>query len=306
MGKTVRKNPIFKPLVALAFVLVLSGAGWASAAQSNALLSPGSGRFVFTFVSAGEKREIAVWYHRPQQTSAETKIVFVLHGDGRDAQNYRKYWIPFAEQKRFVLLVPEFSRSEFPGTASYNLGNVFSPKGARYPEAQWSYTAIEDIFDVVRKDNALSAATYDLYGHSAGAQFVHRMIMLKPDSRFRIAVAANAGWYMMPDYSVTYPHGLAGVNVDRKQLAQAFGRKLVVLLGDADIDPNHHALSRTPAALLQGRHRFERGQNFYARAQRTAVELNTPLAWTLKIAPGVAHSNARIVPFAAAELERND
>lgn len=300
------KNSIVKPFVAAVFVLVLSGAGWAGAAQSDALLRPGSGRFAFAFVNAGEQREIAVWYHRPQQASAEAKIVFVLHGDGRNAQTYRRDWIPVAEQKGFILLVPEFSRSWFPGTAGYNLGNVSDPKGTRYPEAQWSYTAIEDIFDAVRKDNALSAATYDLYGHSAGAQFIHRMIMLKPDSRFRVAIAANAGWYMMPDYSVAYPHGLASANVERKQLAQAFGRRLVVLVGDADIDPNHRALSRTPAAMLQGRHRFERGQNFYARAQRTAAELNAPLAWTLKIAPGVAHSNARIAPFAAAELERND
>jgi poly(3-hydroxybutyrate) depolymerase len=302
----VLKDFLFEQFVAVAVAFVLGGVGWASAAQSEALLLPGSGRFVFSFVSAGERREIPVWYHRPQQASTEAKIVFVLHGDGRDAQTHRKDWIPAAEQNRFMLLVPEFSQAEFPGTASYNLGNLSDRRGARYPEAQWSYTAIEDIFDAVRKHNALSAATYDLYGHSAGAQFVHRMVMLKPDSRFRIAVAANAGWYMTTDYSVTYPYGLAGANVGRKQLAQAFTRKLVVLVGDADIDPNHRALSRTPAAMLQGQHRFERGQNFYARAKRTAAELNVPLAWTLKIAPGVAHSNALMVPFAVLELERKD
>jgi hypothetical protein len=41
---------------------------------------------------------------------------------------------------------------EFPGSRSYNLGNVSDRNGLRYPEAQWSYTAIEDIFDAVRKD----------------------------------------------------------------------------------------------------------------------------------------------------------
>ncbi len=295
-----------RQLAAVVLVLMLSAAGGASAARSGAELLPGSGSFAFPFVSAGEKRTITLWYHRPEQTLAEAKIVFVLHGEDRNAQTYRKYWVRIAEQKRFVLLVPEFSMSEFPGTDGYNLGNVSGRNGTRYPEAQWSYTAIENIFDAVRKDNALSAATYDLYGHSAGAQFVHRLVMLKPSARFRIAVAANAGWYMMPDFSLSYPQGLSGASVERAQLAQAFRRKLVVLLGDADNNPNHRTLLRTPAAMLQGLHRLERGQNFYARAQRTAAELNAPFAWTLRIAPEVPHNNARIAPFAAAAMEGSD
>jgi poly(3-hydroxybutyrate) depolymerase len=287
-------------------VVVLSAAGGTCEAKSAAKLAPGAGNFAFPFVSANQKREITVWYHRPEQAGADAKIVFVLHGEARNARTYRKYWIPIAERKGFILLVPEFSKLEFPGSRSYNLGNVSDRNGLRYPEAQWSYTAIEDIFDAVRKDNTLSAASYDLYGHSAGAQFVHRLVLLKPNARFRTAIAANAGWYMMPDANINYPHGLHGAGVERKQLAHAFGRKLVVLLGEADQDPDHRSLSRTPAAMLQGRHRFERGQNFYAHAQRTAAELSARFAWTLKSAPGVPHSNARMAPFAAAAMDTNE
>jgi hypothetical protein len=120
-----------------------------------------------------------------------------------------------------------------------------------------------------------------------------------------MAVAANPGWYIMPDFDVAYPYGLRGAGIDEKQAAQAFGRKLVVLLGEKDNDPGHHQLSRSPEAMLQGNHRFERGHNFFDRARRTAAQLNTPLAWSLRIAPGVAHSNARIAPHAASAMAGN-
>jgi hypothetical protein len=291
-------------LAALTIVLTAAFSSVASSASQSvdARLAPGSGRFDFAFLSAGETRTIPVWYHRPAHAGADASIVFVMHGDARNAQTYRKYWIPLAEEKGFVLLVPEFSRAQFPGSRSYNLGNLAARYGTRYPEAQWGYTAIEDIFDLVRTTNSLSARTYDLYGHSAGGQFVHRLVLFKPNARYRIAIAANPGWYAMPDFEIAYPYGLKNAGIDRETLARAFSRRLIVLLGDQDNDPNHHQLSRTPGALAQGEHRFERGHAFFERAKRTAAEMQVPFAWSLQIAPGVAHSNARIAAHAVAAL----
>jgi poly(3-hydroxybutyrate) depolymerase len=59
-----------------------------------ARLDPGSGSFEFPFVSAGAPRRITVWYHRPATASADAPIVFVMHGQGRNASTYRRYWIP--------------------------------------------------------------------------------------------------------------------------------------------------------------------------------------------------------------------
>jgi poly(3-hydroxybutyrate) depolymerase len=269
-------------------------------------LATGSGSFEFSFTSAGLVRRITVWYHRPEAAGAEAPIVFVMHGEGRNASTYRKYWIPIAEQKAFVLLTPEFSRREFPDQRNYNLGNMTSADGSPYPEAQWGYTAIEDIFNAVRSANGFTRSHYDIYGHSAGAQFVHRLVLFKPDARYRVAVAANAGWYTMPDFAVAYPYGLSGTRTTASQLAPVLQRRLVVLLGDQDTDPNHPSLRRTAEAAAQGENRYARGQAFFARAQRAAMELNAPLAWTLRIAPGVAHSNARMAPHAAAYVGDRD
>jgi poly(3-hydroxybutyrate) depolymerase len=269
----------------------------AIAARADAQVGPGSGSFAFPFLAAGKAREIVVWYHRPAAAQADAPVVFVMHGTGRTARNYRKYWIAFAEAQRFVLLVPEFSREQFP--RDYNLERMTLPDGSRLPQSQWPYAAIEHIFDAVREANGLHARTYDIYGHSAGGQFVHRLVLLMPEARFRVAVAANSGWYTMPDPGIAYPYGLSGTDVGRAQLAQALQRKLVVLLGDQDIDPNHPQLRRTPEAAAQGEHRHQRGRAFFAQAQRSARELRVDLAWELHVAPGVAHSNARMAPHAA-------
>ena len=267
------------------------------AAQTDARLAPGSGVFSFPFVIAGESRNLKVWYHRPAAAGADAPIVFVMHGTGRNGEGYREAWIPFADAGRFVLLTPEFSRAQFGG--NYDLERLSAADGTPIPQAQWPYAAIENIFDAVRIANGLNAQTYDIYGHSAGSQFVHRLALLLPDARYRVAVAANAGWYTMPDASVSYPYGLAGTNVLPTQLSKALGRKLIVLLGDRDIDPHHPDLRRTPEAMAQGEHRFARGHAFFERARLAAVENNTPFAWSLRIAPGVAHSNGRMAPHAA-------
>lgn len=276
-------------------LLLMAGPEQSQAAR----LSVGSGSFDFPFTNAGASRRIIVWYHRPADAGADPPIVFVMHGQERNAATYRKYWIPFAEERRFVLLVPEFARDEFPGGSNYALGNMTAVDGARNSEVQWAYTAIEDIFDLVRQANGFGRPRYDIYGHSAGAQFVHRLVLFKSDARYRVAVAANAGWYTMPDFGIVYPYGLSASGMAPAALAPAFARHLVVLLGDQDTDSAHQSLRRTPEALAQGVHRYARGHAFFERARQAAAETNTPFAWTLHIVPGVGHSNALMAPRAA-------
>ena len=289
----------------IAIGLALGVGTQAFAVEPEAKLAPGAGSLVFPFVSGGEARRITLWYFRPAAAGTDAPIVFVMHGAGRSGESYRKAWIPFAEKGGYVLLVPEFSRKEFPGN-TYEQGNMIGRDGARHPESQWTYTAVEDIFDAVRAANGFTAPTYDIYGHSAGGQFLHRLVFFKPDARYRVAVAASSGWYLMPDFKVEYPYGLAGSGVGRDQVARAFGRRVVVLLGGDDTDPNHYQLRRTREAMRQGTNRLERGQAYYERARRAAAELQTPFNWLLEVAPGVAHSNAQMAPFAAKYVGRKE
>jgi len=281
----------FRPL--LTFLLLVS----LLALTGNA--EPGQ-RGRATFESGGHS--LVVWHYRPVAATADSPIVFVIHGVGRNAEEYLNDWVEFADQGQFILVVPEFSKTGFPGEESFNMGNLFDAAGAPRPRAQWSYSMIEPLFDFIRQLQGSHRTDYNLYGHSAGAQFVQRFLYFVPEARVARVVAANAGWYMLPDLTTAFPYGLKGTAANETALRAALARPLVVLLGEADTDPNHPSLRRTPEADAQGLSRFARGQYFFARAREAAANLQAPCNWILATAPGIAHHNKGMAPFALPHL----
>lgn len=273
--------------------LAFAGGLFAGAAGSAAPRS-------FPFEHGG--RRLTVWFHQPAGLAPDAPVLFVIHGVGRNGEEYCQDWIELAEAKGFLLVVPEFSKKEFPGEEAFNSGNLFAADGRALPREQWSYGAIEPLFDAVRARFGNPRSDYLLYGHSAGAQFVQRFLYFVPEARVTRAVAANAGWYMLPELGTAFPYGLQGTPADAAALRGAFARRLVVLLGEADTDAKHAALRHTAEADAQGLHRFARGQFFFARARSLATEMNAPFHWTLATAPGIAHSNKGMAPFAARHL----
>lgn len=259
-------------------------------------LATGKGTFEF---NGWKGPALRVWYYAPPQVTATTPVVFVMHGRGRDADRYRDEWSSLAEANRFVVAVPEFDNARFPGGASYNHGGFRDQEGRERPRNLWSFAAIDPLFEELRARTGTAVPTYAIYGHSAGAQFVHRFALFTPEARFHAAVSANAGSYAMPDFAVDYPFGLGKAPVDARGLRRALAKPMVVLLGTADNDPNHESLPREVAAMAQGPNRLARGQAFFAAAQAKAAELGTPFRWQLRYAPGVGHKNGEMAVFAA-------
>jgi poly(3-hydroxybutyrate) depolymerase len=283
----------FLRFLVLSLCLGLTGLA-AGAAETAARTS-------FPFSSGGHK--LKVWYYRPATaTAADTPVLFVIHGVGRNGEDYLNDWIEFADQKKFLLVVPEFSKEEFPGEEAFNSGNLFDAAGKPLPREQWSFSMIEPLFDALPAALGPHRQDYLIYGHSAGAQFVQRLLYFVPGARFTKAVAANAGWYMLPALDTAFPYGLKGTPADAAALRSALARPLVVLLGEADIDPKHAALRHTPESDAQGLYRFARGQFFFAHAKKEAEALHSPFNWTLGTAPGIAHSNKGMAPFAVRQL----
>lgn len=110
----------------------LCGALLLCALSSNAAggkLKAGSGSFVFK--TPQNKKKIQIWYYKPAIFKNRSQIVFVMHGLKRNGEKYRDAWIPHAKQGNFLLLVPEFSKSKYPSSGGYNLGNMFSSSGKK-------------------------------------------------------------------------------------------------------------------------------------------------------------------------------
>ena len=252
-------------------------------------ITAGIGNFMF---SNWAGPPIRVYYYRPVTVNADTRILFVFHGNGRNASSYNQVWAPHATTGNYIVITPEFTEQAFPSSRTYHHGHVFDSQGNIRPREQWTFSVVEPLFDAVRHATGTQVQDYGLYGHSAGAQFLHRFLMLMPDARYSRVIAANSGWYTLPDLTRTYPGGLDGTPVDQQALGAALQKPMIILLGTADTDPNDPDLPKTPEAMEQGPHRFARGHYFFDRAQTAAAQRGVPLAWRIEYAPGIAHSNS--------------
>jgi len=259
-----------------------------------AIKRQGSGSFVFT--DPGSHHPITVWFCRTPSLTADTRIVFVMHGgESQTARQACQIASPDIQALNALVLAPQFSEQYYPGDA-YMFGDMLDSAHRIRPKAQWALTAIERLFDAVRHDLALSQQNYDIIGFSGGGQFVHRLVLFVPEARFRRAVAASAGRYAFPSWSERFPYGLSGGPIDREDLARAFARDFIVMLGDGDLTDRE----REREATTQGTNRFARGLRFFATASDQAVTLRVPLHWQLHIVHGVDHAP---VPMVRAALQ---
>jgi len=243
---------------------------------------------------------LRIFVHRPAGWQPDGRAIIVMHGLNRDADRYLAQWIAPAEAQGLLLVAPEFARARFPTTASYNWGNVVDVAGQPLPPEAWSFGLIDRVWARVRDAVGATRPGYALFGHSAGAQFVHRYLLLAEASAAEAIITANAGSYTMPVADVAFPFGLGGTAVTEAMLARAFARPVTVLLGADDVDPDHPSLPRQPGALAQGPHRLARGLRFYAEARAAAARLGQPFAWRLETVPGVGHDNGGMARRAAA------
>src|SRR6185503_159456 len=120
-----------------------------------------------------------------------------------------------------------------------------------------------------------------------------------------VAVAANPGWYTMPEWREdrkpdAFPYSLAKAKgAGEAELKRALERRFVLMVGEKDDDPDDENLNRTEGAMKQGANRVERGENFFKAATAVAGELGVKLAWELVEVPDTAHDGAAMAKAAA-------
>ena len=265
-------------------LLLLSSFGQPCAEET--LLS-GTGQFVFDQYPPFADLPMNVFYHIPSGLDSDAPVVMVFHGNNRNASEYRDHWIPLAEEKGLLIIAPEFTDASFPGSLEYMLGGVFDENGMERPVEQWTFALVEPMFDVFQNLTGNEDLLLDLWGHSAGAQFVHRFISFNAAEFVDRAVAANSGWYTVPDPQVEYPYGLFSGPENRVELEVAFGAELLISLGTED--NNTAGPIHNPEVDLQGLNRYDRGHYFETETQIIADFFDWELNWIAVDVEGVAH-----------------
>ena len=246
-------------------------------------------------------KTVEIYYHIPAGDVRTMPVQIVMHGMGRNGGGYRDHWIAQSDQYGFIVLAPLFSEEEFPEIA-YQQGNVKNEAGDFLPKEEMTYPIVSEIFHYFKEHSDSRAKKYNIYGHSAGGQFVHRYLLFNDTPEVDRAVAANAGWYTFPTDTIDYPYGIGeSAGIIGTDVRAFYGKRLTILLGDADT-LRSSSLRQTPEADAQGLTRLARGERFFEFCKEDAAARGVPFNWEKAYAPGAGHSDGKMAPAAAQVL----
>jgi poly(3-hydroxybutyrate) depolymerase len=244
----------------------------------------------------------------PPDCGADTPLLFVLHGVARNGRDYRDYWADHAAQTGILAIAVEFSEAMFPEYLWYHFGNLHDAAGGANPREQWTFGIIPRLFDALRAQGVTRRESYGLFGHSAGGQFVHRMLSFGYRERVAVAVSANAGTYAMPDLAIPWPFGLGETMVDAAALGDLLRFPIIVMAGTNDTRTTGKHFPGGPRSMRQGPTRWHRAHEYLRLGREAAAVLGTDCAWRVIDVPGVGHSGRRMseaaAPVIAAALHR--
>lgn len=241
----------------------------------------------------------------PPKPRRATRLTMVMHGTMRNAAEYIEDWVDWAALHDRVVACPRFDALGWPGSRSYNLGNILArgkePEPMNDPAA-WSFTVLEQLARRLQTRLKPVETDFDIWGHSAGAQFVHRFALFQPDARTRRIIAAGAGWYTTPDLETDFPYGTRhpALSISAEQVRRWISTPIIFMRGELDRQRDEH-LRTTPQADAQGETRWDRAAHMLEAAR--AVEPATP--WRLIDVAGSAHDHS-VMAIAAQALLGDD
>ena len=248
-------------------------------------------------------KPIPVHIYLPASFSPSSAMVVVMHGVDRNAYSYALSWTGYAAAANTIVVAPEFNATNWTSDA-YSQGNMFTGSdgtGSLNPNEKWTFTIVSDIQRTIARGFGLRDSTFILWGHSAGAQFVHRKLLFSFDPLIKVALSANAGWYTALDTTILFPWGVSHpfLSLTGVDLQQFVSRNLILMRGTADTIRDSN-LNTDPLSDAQGKNRYQRAGYFY----RSGVAVSSSLTWKLIDVPNVGHEYQKMAAAAGEYLSK--
>ena len=246
-----------------------------------------------------DKPDVEILYITPNAINEDTEVIFVIHGNSRNADDYLSAWIPLVQNKNVIIAAPNFDKNNF----RYFFLLESAESNGTINERSDSYinTSISLFFNYFKSRFALNANTYKMFGHSAGAQFTHRYMLLSNDQRISDAVIANAGWYTFLN-GEQYPYGIKDtpIEISSSHIRWFMSNKTSLLIGS--IDTNLNNVNSSAGAQKQGITRVDRADKYFKSLIDISDKKEIPFRWSYKVINNVGHDYQKMTPIAASTL----
>ncbi len=207
----------------------------------------------------------------------------------RNGDEYRDFWIDAADRHDLLIVAPTFSDEHFPEAETYNNGMVKAADGSTAQPESWTYHVPARVAAALTRAGVMAEGKARIFGHSAGGQFLHRMVSLVGFGPFRSVIAANAGWYSLPTLGAEFPAGLGGIGLGEGDLRRLLAADLWILAGQKDCEAAAENLPSSPEAQAQGPGRLQRARHYVEQGRAAAAALGVAFGWRITEVPGVDH-----------------
>ena len=251
---------------------------------------PGSGEL--TTVQRGIT--LSVFTYHPEGCLPQG-LLFVFHGQNRNADDYRNYGRRFARRACLSVYAPRFDRERF-RYWQYQHGGIVRKHIPQSPD-EWTVSLVEDLVKWALEREGGSSKHVYLFGHSAGGQFLSRVTAYAPPQGVRRFVVANPSSHVWPSLDEPIPYSFEGFPgwfpPPTLSLKKYLSLPVTIYLGSKDT--RKRSLSRRAGAVRQGKNRLERGKNAFKAARALALEKGWEFNWKLMLAHVVGHSARRML-----------
>ena len=266
------------------------------------LFRPGSGVVAFNAYKPFADRPVNIYYHFPETADPATaQVLMLIPGAGRDAKPLLDAVRDKLDAVNVIAFSLEFPADTYP-VREYQEVGIRDKDGHLKKPADRTVQLPDRIFEFIKAHSAIRAARYDMIGHSAGGQFIHRFLLFHDSPYVDRAVVGAPGWFTFPDPSQPYPYGLKETDrASDEVIARFLGKKMILQVGALDTDRGG-VLRKTPEADAQGINRLDRARTFFAYLRKEAQRLAVPFSWTYCEVPGVGHNSGQMAVYAMETL----
>lgn len=242
---------------------------------------------------------LEVFSYKPIRYQRE-RIILVLHGTLRNAEEYRNHAEGMAERFNALVVAPKFDLERFPSRL-YQRGGLLREDGSAAPQAEWTYRLIPALIEQVRKRERRNIPFW-VIGHSAGGQFIVRMAAFWDTGAERL-VAANAGSHLFPRFDWPFGYGFGNLPdtiANTERLRAYLAAPLTLYQGRDDNKPDEY-FDTSLDAMRQGEGRFQRAKAAFAFAKRLAADKGWKFNWKMVEVPEVGHDHEAMFDSPRAE-----